>query len=135
MYLLKREKRLIVVLIQIPSQLLWFQLGYLEVISHSLQSYEYKCTKKLPDHLADSCKHSGVNGIAAARVQSRIFFSFFYFSTTLCSVKQIILGLCMVYRLCLYQLIPFYTSCITVTALLEYLIWYISLAFLSQCYV
>jgi len=61
-----------------------------------IQIHENRKTK-LPDRLADSCKHSSVNWMAAGlRLprSSQGFCSFFYFSNTLCSVDS---GLCKTY--------------------------------------
>jgi len=48
--------------------------------------------KKLPDRLGDSCKQLSEIGWLQVRSPVMDLSSFFYYSDTLCSVNQIILG-------------------------------------------
>ena len=63
---------------------IWFHMGYFEIISHSLEFlghiYMKLTRRKHPDHLADSCKHSSVNQMAAGLRLPRSSHGFFLLS-------------------------------------------------------
>jgi len=57
-----------------------------------MKDIHLKHKDKYPDHLADSCKRSSVNRMAAGSSHG-FFSSFTYFSNMLCAVKLRVLGL------------------------------------------
>ena len=67
-----------------------------ELLPMDIDIYLKITRRKHLDHLADSCKLSSVNRMAAGsrlQVQPWIFSSFTYFSNILCAVKLRVLGL------------------------------------------
>ena len=77
---------------------IWFHLWYSKIMSYS-QKFLWilkNASRKYPDCLADSCKRSSVNRMAAGsrlQVQVMDFFFFHLFSNMLCAIKLRVLGL------------------------------------------